>query len=128
MKTNMNVISMDEIHAPAALAIMLLFIAAYAIVIDSEINISVSETGQMIDDNLSYPPCTNGSSQECAIGVCKGTQECMDGQWTLCALSKTCIPGSLAPCSDTVCTQSLKKCDECGSGYSPCFNNSGEVG
>ena len=119
---------MDDISAPAALAVLLLLIAAYAIVFDSRISMASFGDQDNVDDIDNVPACINGTSGECAIGVCNGIQTCIDGEWTRCALTKVCIPGSYAPCSDTVCTQSLKKCDECGSGYSSCFNNSGEVG
>ena len=119
---------MDEIHAPAALAVMLLLIAAFAIVFDGRISmVSFGNQGN-IDEIDNVPACINGTSEECVIGVCKGIQTCIDTEWSRCVLSKVCVPGSYATCSDTVCTQSLKKCDACGSGYSSCFNNSGEVG
>jgi len=120
---------MDEIHVPAALTVMLLLIAAYAIVFDSTSGIaSFGDQGNIDNTDDLFDSCINGTIQVCNIGVCNGTRTCIDDGWAICALSKVCIPGSYAPCSDTICTQSLKKCDECGSGYSLCFNNSGEVG
>jgi len=69
--------------------------------------------------------CIDGQAGQCMVGQCAGTRECARGAWSRCMLEMACEPGSFATCYEGACSSGYKVCDECGTGYGPCVNNSG---
>lgn len=100
------------------------FFAALIAVVAYAVFISLPSLEKAPAPAYAEPPtlCQAGQTQYCSSGPCPGLSTCFDGVWSGCRWDTVCTPGERVPCLKGGCSYAVKECNECGTGYTVCFN------